>query len=71
MYSMDSRKAVGAGIGLDCSGTVTGDRFEDCRLREQGMAVVLAEYWSPRVVAVLGAKARLLGKVVMDDAALR
>jgi hypothetical protein len=68
---MGSRRPAGAGTGLDYSGTGTEGRSEDCRLREQGTAAVLAEYWSPRVVAVLGAKAQLLGKVVMDDAALR
>ena len=68
---MGSRSSAGAGIGVDCSRTVTGGRIADGRLPAQDRVVAPVEYYSRIVVAVLGANARLQGMAVMNDAALR
>ena len=50
---------------------VTEDRSGDCKPRESDRPADLIETCSPLVVAELGAKTQLLGKAVVDDAALR
>lgn len=69
--STGSRQPVDAGIVLDCSRTVTGVRSGGCRPPRSDTVADLVESYSLLVVAVLGAKAQLLDKAVMDDAALR
>ena len=69
--SIGSRLPVDAGIVLDCSRTVTEARSGGYRPPRPNMFADLVESYSLLAVAVLGAKAQLLGKAVMDDAALR
>lgn len=74
---MDSRRSIGARLPVDaeivlaCSRMVTEARSGGYRPPRSGMAADLAGLYLLLAVAVLGAKAQLLGKAVMDDAALR
>ena len=68
---MGSRMGAGAGIVLDCPRMVTEGRSGGYRPPRLDTAADLVGYCLLLVVAVVGAKAQLLGKAVMDDAALR
>jgi hypothetical protein len=71
MRSTGFRAPAGAGIDLGRSRRATAARSVDCTRPAPGKVAAQAECCLSLAVAVLGAKARLLGMAVMDDAALR